>query len=221
MSCNLSFEKRNLGTKPITLGLSLISGLVIGGYLGWMLFLAPGDQDPVLSKLDGLVTPDRQGLTVQATGTPVTHLAGAVRVGEFSPNFELLDLSGEPHALSQHRGQAVILNFWTTWCPPCRFEMPALQKMYEQYAEQGFTILGINLTESDDVELIEPYKEELGLTFPILLDFESNVSGSLYRVLGLPTSVFIDRTGIVLEVYVGAIPLEELESKVQAIMEDT
>lgn len=203
--------------------LILATGAVIGAILGWILFFGPTvgtEQGVSIETLASAEEPDRQTLTIQATGTPATELAGAVRVGEFSPNFELFDLSGEPHALSQHRGQAVILNFWTTWCPPCRFEMPALQKMYEQYAEQGFTILGINLTESDDVELIEPYKVELGLTFPILLDLESDVSGSLYRVLGLPTSVFIDRTGIVREVYIGAIPLEELESKVQAIMED-
>ncbi len=97
--------------------------------------------------------------------------------------------------------------------------MPALQDAFERYSDQGLVILGVNLTESDDRDLVGPYREELALTFPILLDLESKVSGELYRVLGLPTSVFIDRSGIVREIYIGAIPLDELESKVQSIMD--
>lgn len=141
-------------------------------------------------------------------------------MGEIPPDFALPDLNGDVHSLGQHRGQAVILNFWTTWCPPCIFEMPALQQVYERYSDQGLTVLGINLTQSDDPDLIEPFREKLGLTFPILLDPESQLSGNLYRVLGLPTSVFIDRKGVVQEVYIGAIPLDDLESKVQLIMGD-
>jgi thiol-disulfide isomerase/thioredoxin len=98
--------------------------------------------------------------------------------------------------------------------------MPALQQLFESYREKGLVILGINLTEIDDLELVEPYRQELGLTFPILLDVESVVSEGPYNILGLPTSVFIDRQGIVREVYIGALPLPELESKVQSIMAD-
>jgi hypothetical protein len=97
--------------------------------------------------------------------------------------------------------------------------MPALQQAFERYSDQGLVILGVNLTESDDRDLVGPYREELGLTFPILLDQESWVSGDLYRVLGLPTSVFIDRRGTVREIYIGALPLGELDSKVRLIMD--
>lgn len=110
------------------------------------------------------------------------------------------------------------MNFWTTWCPPCRYEMPALQNAYVRYRERGMVVLGVNLTELDEQPLIEPYITELEVTFPILLDTESRVSGQLYSVIGLPTSVFIDRTGVVREVYIGALPLAQLESKIETLM---
>ena len=215
MSRKLSLRSSRSG--PAARWFPILAGAAIGSFLGWLLFMAPRGRDADLDATS--ISQNRRNLTVEITGTPVTRLTASVSVGEVPPDFELTDLSGNPHSLSQHRGEAVILNFWTTWCPPCRFEMPALQQVYEKYKDQGFTILGINLTESDDEAMIEPYREELGLTFPILLDRKSEVSESLYRVLGLPTSVFIDRQGVVREVYIGAIPLDDLEDKVLSIME--
>jgi thiol-disulfide isomerase/thioredoxin len=222
VSRRLRLDQRRSGIWLILRALTGISALAIGVYLGWLLFLAPRvSEEPENSRPPGTVgIPDQQAFIVETTGTPASSLGGAVRVGGFAPVFSLPDLNGKMHSLEEHRGEAVILNFWTTWCPPCRFEMPALQRSFERYSDQGFVILAVNLTESDDRDLIGPYREELGLTFPILLDLESKVSGDLYRVLGLPTSVFIDRSGIVREIYIGAIPLDELEGKVQSIMGD-
>ena len=221
MSRRLRIGKRRSQAGRIVHALTFASALAIGGYLGWVLFLAPSESagpEPSLPPANAGI-PNPRAFIVQATGTPASSLAGVVRVGEIAPDFRLTDLNGKMHSLGEHRGEAVILNFWTTWCPPCRIEMPALQQAFERYWGQGFVILGVNLTESDERDLVGPYREELGLTFPILLDLESEVSGNLYRVLGLPTSVFIDRSGIVREIYIGALPLGELDRKVQSIMD--
>lgn len=136
-----------------------------------------------------------------------------------APNFSLPDLDGQAHRLSDHYGQVVLLNFWTSWCPPCREEMPALQAVYDQYNEQGFTVLGVNLFQLDDRGEIETFVSELGISFPILLDTESIVYQQQYLVIGIPTSVFIDRTGMIAEIIVGAVPLDTLESLVLEFMQ--
>jgi len=214
-----------LGNQPSQFGrivyaLAFASALAIGGYLGWVLFLAPSENAVPGSSLPPASAGNsgQRAFIVQATGTPASSLGGVVRVGGIAPDFSLPDLNGEMHSVGEHRGEAVIVNFWATWCPPCRIEMPILQQAFERYSDQGFVVLAVNLIESDDRGLIAPFRDELGLTFPILLDEESWVAGGLYRVLGIPTSVFIDRGGIVREIYVGALPLDDLESKVQAIM---
>jgi cytochrome c biogenesis protein CcmG, thiol:disulfide interchange protein DsbE len=222
VSRRLRLGKQRSEARRIVQALTFVAALAIGGLLGWILFLAPrkGEELEATLPLGTAGIPDQQAFIVETTGTPASSLGGVVRVGSIAPDFSLPDLNGEMHSLGEHRGEAVILNFWTTWCPPCRFEMPALQQAYERYSDQGFVILAVDLTESDDRDLVGPYREELGLTFPILLDLESTVSGDLYRVLGLPTSVFIDRGGIVREIFIGALPLDELEDKVQSIMGD-
>lgn len=222
MSRRLRLDQQRSGIWLIVRALAGISALALGGYLGWVLFLAPANNVGPEASLPpaSAASPDQRAFIVQATGTPASSLGGTVRVGGIAPDFSLPDLNGEMHSLGEHRGEAVILNFWTTWCPPCKFEMPALQQAFERHSDQGLVILAVNLTESDDRDLVGPYREELGLMFPILLDQESQVSGDLYRVLGLPTSVFIDRSGIIREIYIGALPLDELEGKVQSIMGD-
>jgi peroxiredoxin len=223
MSRRLRLGKQRSEAKRIVQALTFVAALAIGGLLGWVLFLAPRESEEPETSVQTSASAgnlNQQAFIVETIGTPVASLGGVVRVGGFAPDFSLPDLNQEMHSLGEHRGEAVILNFWTTWCPPCRFEMPALQQAFERYSDQGLVILGVNLTESDDRDLIGPYREELGLTFPILLDLKSQVSGDLYRVLGLPTSVFIDRSGIVREIYIGALPLDELEGKVQSIMGD-
>lgn len=221
MSRRLRLEMRRSQAGRIVYALTFASALAIGGYLGWALFLAP----PESAGAEATVPPparagnsDQRAFIVQATGTPATSLSGIVREGEIAPDFRLPDLSGEIHSLREHRGDAVILTFWATWCPPCKFEMPVLQQAFERYSDQGFVVLAVNLTETDDRDLIGPYRDELALTFPILLDEESWVSGGLYRVLGIPTTVFIDRGGTVREIYVGALPLDDLEGKVLSLV---
>ena len=139
-------------------------------------------------------------------------------MGKRAPKFTLQDLQGEPRSLSDYLGQAVVINFWTTWCPPCREEMPALQSAYMKFSEEGFVVLAINITQDDHPDLIAPFIKEFGLTFPVLMDNSGLASVGLYRVVGLPTSLFVGRDGIIREIFIGALPLDLLEVKVQDLL---
>lgn len=125
-----------------------------------------------------------------------------LRVGNVAPDFELDDLNGKPLRLNDLRGKAVILNFWATWCEPCRQEMPLLQKAFAQYAAEGLVIVGVDLGEEPAV--VQNYVDQLGVDFPIALDRQEQVSRR-YRVFGLPTSFFIDRQGVIDYMLVGPV----------------
>lgn len=204
--------------------LALVGAAGVGIVLGWRTLLAPQKIPPPV-QTPGIITNNYSAVTEKAisvleTGVPSTAAGEVVRVGSPAPDFTLVDLAGVLHSLSDHLNQVVLINFWTTWCPPCREEMPALQETYDLYRENGFVVLGINWTEVDDREQIEPFIQELELTFPILLDTDSYVSEDLYQLLGLPTSVFVGRDGIVLEVFIGALQLENLSSKIQYMLKE-
>jgi thiol-disulfide isomerase/thioredoxin len=111
-----------------------------------------------------------------------------------APGFSLKDMDDELHALQDYHGKVILLNFWATWCPPCRHEMPALEKLYLQFRERDFVVLAVNQWE--DPDLVFAYTGDLNVfpTFPILFDPESTISQQ-YGVKGLPTSFVIDRDG--------------------------
>ena len=120
----------------------------------------------------------------------------------FPLEFTLTDLEGQAIRLSDLRGQVVLLNFWATWCPPCRAEMPSMQALYQKYREQGLAILAI----SSDVEgkdRVAPFIEKRGFSFPVLVD-PRNVVGTRVRVGGIPTSYLLDKQGRVVGRDVGA-----------------
>lgn len=128
----------------------------------------------------------------------------APRPGRYAPDFSLDDLDGNLVALSDHRGKKVILNFWATWCPPCRAEMPDLERLAREH-EGTLTVLLVDLEEED--EQIRPFLEDVGITLVPLLDAEAEVA-KMYRVSALPTSVIIDEDGVIQEVQVGAATYE-------------
>jgi peroxiredoxin len=109
-----------------------------------------------------------------------------------APNFTLKSNSGKNIKLSELRGQVVLINFWASWCGPCRQEMPELDKLYSKYKKLGFTILGVNV-EEDNTEALHIIKEDK-ISFPILFDSENKVS-KLYDVTAMPTSIVVGRNG--------------------------
>jgi cytochrome c biogenesis protein CcmG/thiol:disulfide interchange protein DsbE len=143
----------------------------------------------------------------------------ALQSGAMAPDFTLNTSQGESYHLSELRGQAVLVNLWATWCPPCRQEMPAIQSVYREYREQGFIVLAINITIQDNPLNIMPFMEQYGLTFPVLLDETGEVSAR-YGLRSLPTSYFINRDGTIHEVVIGG-PMAEalLRARVEEIVQ--
>lgn len=130
-----------------------------------------------------------------------------VQEGKAAPDFKLGSLNGETVSLSDYRGKKVILNFWATWCPPCKAEMPHMQNFYEKNANEGIEIVAVNLTNIDNgQEAIESFVADYGLTFPILLDKEGMI-GPQYQAFTIPTSYIIDSNGIITKKVVG--PMNE------------
>ncbi len=122
--------------------------------------------------------------------------------GFLAPQFELANENGEITALADFRGQIVVLNYWASWCPPCRAEMPALDAAFKDYQDQGVVILGINAASQDSIETAHTFITEMGLSFPILFD-KTGAVGGLYQVSALPSTYFIDRNGVIQEVVIG------------------
>ena len=138
------------------------------------------------------------GLVIGGTPGGTDVWANDVRPdeGHFAPDFALRTLEGNTVRLSEFRGQKVVLiNFWATWCPPCRLEMPTMQQVYSEYKGKGFEILAVNI-EPDAKQAINDFMKELRLTFPVALDSDMKVSRK-FRLIGLPVSILIDRQGII------------------------
>ncbi|WP_203332394.1 redoxin domain-containing protein [Planococcus beigongshangi] len=136
--------------------------------------------------------------------------------GETAPDFELTTLDGETVQLSDYRGKKVILNLWATWCPPCRAEMPDMQKYYDEQAQdENVEILAVNLTTEDrGMDKINAFVEEFALTFPIPMDVDGDV-GDVYQAATIPTSYMIDTEGRVQNKIVGPMNEEMMEDFIE------
>ena len=132
-----------------------------------------------------------------------TSLASGRLEGQAAPDFALKSSTGENMRLSEYRGDVVMVNFWATWCGPCRQEMPLLDELYNRYQRVGFNLLGVNI--DDDSRRAMQMVEELGVDFPVLFDARKEVS-KLYDVDAMPVTVIIDRQGTVRYVHQGYKP---------------
>lgn len=142
----------------------------------------------------------------------------APQKGFFAPEISLTSLNGEIINLSDFKGQVVLVNIWASWCTPCKAEMPAIQAMYEKYKADGFVVLAVNATNSDNINNVEIFVKNQNLTFPILLDKQGEIS-TTYQVQALPSSFFITPDGIINEVVIGG-PMAEalLESRISSLL---
>jgi peroxiredoxin len=157
-------------------------------------------------------------VSADRSGVSTSGKIPAPQRGFLAPDFELKTLEGERIRLSDLRGQAVLLNLWATWCPPCREEMQSIEKVYQEYKDRGFTVLAVNMTYQDDPSAVRPFVEEQGLTFPILLD-ETGEMANAYQLKSLPSSYFIRRDGVINEVVIGG-PMSEalLRTRIEDIL---
>ena len=116
----------------------------------------------------------------------------AVETSAPAPELVLQDLAGKQQRLAEQRGKVVAINFWATWCPPCRKELPSMQNTYEAFSKDGFEILAVNVGEN--WETVAPFLENFDVTFPVLFDEDSDAIGR-WKVLGLPTTFLVDANG--------------------------
>lgn len=139
--------------------------------------------------------------------------AVAPRQGFMAPDFTLPTINGDSYSLADWRGHPVVLNFWASWCLPCRAEMPALERVYQHYKERGLLILGINAASQDSRQAALVFINENKFQFPILFDDHTLVY-EMYAVRALPTTFFITAQGQIQEVIVGG-PISEALLRVQ------
>lgn len=148
---------------------------------------------------------DKQEVVVLQTGQP-------------APDFTLNTVDGNTVKLSDYKGKVVMVNFWASWCEPCRQEMPDIEKAYVTYKDQGFVVLGVNINEKNVP--IQGFVNQYGLTFPILMDHDSKVAVDLYRVKPIPTSFFVDRDGILRQTAEMPMSLTNIENILGSLLEE-
>jgi thiol-disulfide isomerase/thioredoxin len=156
--------------------------------------------------------------SVMALIEPAPTPASTADVGQVAPPLKLpLAGGGGDLDLARYRGSVVILNFWATWCVPCRSEMPVFERAQQQYRDKGLKVLGVDFQENDADVLA--YLEEIGVTFPSALDRDGDVARG-WRATGLPTTFLIDREGIIRDVRVGAFTDTMLEERLTKLLNE-
>lgn len=125
-----------------------------------------------------------------------------VEVGQLAPDFRIKNLKGGVTALSQHRGKVVLINFWATWCEPCRAEMPSMEELYSNYSRNDFEILAVSIDTIGEPP-VRFFIEDFGFTFPVLMDEQFTVNDH-YQVRVVPTTILIDRKGVIARRVLGA-----------------
>ncbi|MCM3389337.1 thiol-disulfide oxidoreductase ResA (plasmid) [Ureibacillus chungkukjangi] len=137
-----------------------------------------------------------------------------LQVGDAAPDFELVDMNGETHNLSEYKGQGVFLNFWGTWCKPCEREFPIIDKYYQEYKDEGIQVLAVNIAESDFV--VQDYIDRKGLSFPVLIDKNKSVMLA-YNIKPLPTTILVNPEGKIEKIITGEMSDESILSYMNQI----
>lgn len=174
----LNEKKNSINTTTL---ISIFAILAVG--LGAFILLS-GSSKPLSDANESLIE----------TNGNLLDLEVAPFVGAITPEFSLFNLSGEEVSLSSFSGQPVVINFWATWCAPCRVEMPAIQSRFEKFKDQGLVVLAVDFDEPSDI--VADFRNEFGLTFEILLDPGAEVQ-QLYRNRSYPTTFFIGPNGVI------------------------
>ncbi len=195
--------------------LLLIAGLfVLGLSLALLLFGnqifadRQQEEESILEQVPSSKGINREDVPLPERGAPLN-------VGDTAHNFSLPNLDGQQVTLAEFQGKPVVINFWATWCPPCRLEMPEFQRAYEAYQEDDLVILAVNAAEQPEV-VRSFFYDQMGYTFTPLLDEEGQV-GEAYGAIGLPSTFFVNATGEVTAVHRGALS----QTQLQNYLEDT
>lgn len=156
----------------------------------------PRNAEPVvrLLMLVGMLLLTATGVHAELPSPELSHDLTQLQTPLAAPDFTLADMDGEPRSLSDYRGKVIMLNFWATWCPPCRREIPSMESIYQDLHKDGFMVLAVN--EFEDPDHVFAYTGQLSVfpTFPILFDTDSKISQE-FGVKGLPTTLLINKQG--------------------------
>ena len=156
---------------------------------------------------------EASGTATTSPAAKLTPVAAPV-VGALAPDFEAKGAEGDPFRMGESRGQVVVLNFWATWCEPCREEMPLLQARYAEKGPSGPLVVGLNM--GDTQAQVRAYGDTLHLTFPLVLTPGGEIE-ALYRIRGYPTTFFIDEAGVIQHVHVGSMDSEMLDGYLRSM----
>jgi peroxiredoxin len=156
-------------------------------------------------------------LTALAPGAQAADEVCNVSRRKANLDFTVRDIAGKDVRLSQYKGQVVLLNFWATWCVPCRREIPALNALYRDYKERGFVVLGVSV--DSEVRAIKPFAREMKMNYPVLIGAgREDLSQAFGPFIGFPTSVLVARDGKVCVRHVGVVSKAQLERQVSALL---
>jgi peroxiredoxin len=156
----------------------------------------------------------QRGNDIDAPEGKATNLDVDPTLGSLAPDFTLTSVDGESVSLSQFQGKTVLLNFWATWCGPCRIEMPAIQSRFEQFKDDGLIVLAVDFDESQ--RAVAEFRDEFTLTFELLLDPGAEVQ-KLYRNRSYPASFFIDTQGVIRVQHIGVMTEDQLDSYLEQL----
>jgi cytochrome c biogenesis protein CcmG, thiol:disulfide interchange protein DsbE len=152
-------------------------------------------------------------------GAHVFAIEQKPEVGYQAPHFSLTGLNNQIYKMEGKRVKPVIVNFWASWCGPCKMEAPDLQKFYEKYGTK-VDLYGVNVTSSDDPEKAMEFVQQFKLTFPIPMDVTGSVSDK-YKVIAFPTTYIIDRQGVIRKKIIGTVDAATLEKELNALLAET
>lgn len=159
-----------------------------------------------------------QKTDTQTGNSPVSQpIEELPKVGFKAPSFTLKALDGKSYSLPSSTGKPVIINFWASWCGPCRLEAPELVKLYDKY-KRKLEIYAVNMTTQDTAEDAKAFADAFGFTFPVLLDDDKKTTVSKrYRVQAIPTTFFVDKNGFIVDKITGIADPQTLESKFKSL----
>lgn len=139
------------------------------------------------------------------------------KAGLLAPPFSLQGLDGKEYHVGGEQDKAILLNFWATWCDPCKEETPVLNELAEKYKDK-LNIYGVNVTKNDQEKNVPEFIKKYNVIFPVMLDTKADIYEKMYRVIAYPTNVLIDKHGVIQEVILGTLPPNELEKKVKKLV---
>ena len=197
--------------RPATIALVLAGAVALVALL-FVLFVPLGSVEPA-GEAGPAVGPS--GGTSAGASVDSIVVGGHPLLGKAAPDIDLLTIDGEPVTLSELRGRPVLVNFWATWCPPCREEFPLMVDAYAEHADDGLEILGV--MHQDFADGARDFAEDMGASWPILEDPQDAAYGD-YLVVGMPTSFFIDTDGIVRAFSLGGFSEDGLAAQLESIL---